>query len=186
MPYIKYLDRALTLLPEKFHYAGHCQRGVQYVFPSSEDHDPVKHFPTGKHLFFYEFKSASTKRSVMSNDQFCGQDPTKPRSIFDIEAIAACSISAFSEYGTAEAEVLFRPLAKFCVVHASKKCDPTRAYDSSGGFPDTVALRQLAGLPLGDAPPPEYQERMAAVKALVAAAAASGDYSRSWCSWPRS
>ena len=68
LPCIKYLDRALTLLPAKFHYAGQCQRGVQYVFPSSQDHDPVKHFPTGKHLFFYEFKSASTERSVMSSD----------------------------------------------------------------------------------------------------------------------
>jgi hypothetical protein len=74
----------------------------------------------------------------MSNEEFCGHDRSKPRTIFHINATEAYSISHLSNFGEAEAEVLFRPLSKFKVLLATKQCDHTLQHDSTGGFPDTV------------------------------------------------
>ena len=110
LPFMKFLDTALTSLPAAYKYQGNCMRGVKYVYPSPADHDPETYFPSGTEFFWYEFRSASTDPSVMSNEQFCGHDPTEPRTIFNINAIEAYSISLFSEYGEQEREVLFPPL----------------------------------------------------------------------------
>ena len=112
---------------------------------SPDDHNPEKHFPKGKELYFFSFKSASTDPAVLSSEQFCGHDKTKPRTVFEIQASEAYIIAAFSEFGASEAEVMFAPLSKFTVLHAAKKCDPTLRLDATGGFPDTVVLKQEAG-----------------------------------------
>ena len=150
LPFMKFLDTALTHLPATFKFAGTCMRGVKHVYPDPANHDPKRHFPTGRDFFWYEFRSASTDLAVMGHDQFCGMDPSTPRTIFHIEATEAYSIAVFSEFGVQESEVLFRPLAKFRVVHAAKLCDPTQVLMPGGGFPDNVVLQQLSPA----APPP--------------------------------
>ena len=45
MAYVKFLDEALARLPARFHYEGEVERGVRWVYPSPDEHDPVKHFP---------------------------------------------------------------------------------------------------------------------------------------------
>ena len=59
MPYIKFLDTALKRLPQRFWYAGIVSRGVRWVFPSPETHDPEAHFKPGASIVWYEFKVSS-------------------------------------------------------------------------------------------------------------------------------
>eukprot|EP00965_Chrysotila_dentata_P097240 3214098-Pleurochrysis_carterae.AAC.1 len=47
MPYIKLLDAALEALPFSFVHTGEVFRGVKWVYPSPDDHDPERHFPEG-------------------------------------------------------------------------------------------------------------------------------------------
>merc|ERR1719473_374658 len=52
LPYIKLLDEALRTLPDRFVVtAGQVHRGVKYVYPSPQDHDPVRYFASGHTLF---------------------------------------------------------------------------------------------------------------------------------------
>ena len=39
-PYIRFLDEALSRLPDRFVYHGRVQRGIKHVFPSLTEHDP--------------------------------------------------------------------------------------------------------------------------------------------------
>ena len=39
-------------------YDGRCLRGVKWVFPSPDDHDPEDYFHAGKRVTWYEFKSS--------------------------------------------------------------------------------------------------------------------------------
>jgi hypothetical protein len=153
LPFMRYLDFALLQLPAGFRFSGLCHRGVQYVFPSSKDHNPEKHFRMNTAMHFFEFSAASTDASVMSSDAFCGHDIFTPRTVYDIHATEAFKISVFSEFGSEESEVLFRPLSKFEVIHAAKKCDPTCTIDPTGGFPDAVVLRQVSS---SWSPPPPH------------------------------
>ena len=84
LPYIKYLQTALEHLPEQFLYNGRCLRGVKWVFPNENEHDPVAYFHQGKKVTFYEFKSTSRKMELMYEPRFCGKDGE--RTIFDIDA----------------------------------------------------------------------------------------------------
>ena len=84
MPFIKYLDTALDQLPEQFNFTGRCLRGIKWVFPSEEDHDPEEYFKQGKRITFYEFKSSSRKMELMYEPHFCGKEGS--RTIFDIQA----------------------------------------------------------------------------------------------------
>jgi hypothetical protein len=88
MPFIKYLDTALDSLPPQFIYKGRCLRGVKWVFPNVESHDPVDFFQTGKKISFYEFKSTSSRMELMYEERFCGKEGA--RTIFDI---TACQVS---------------------------------------------------------------------------------------------
>ena len=101
-PYIKFLDTALERLPERFVYRGRVQRGVKWVFPSLDQHDPEAYFRTGATMMWYEFKSSSTKRELMSQPRFCGH-AAGPRTIFTIDAVRAYSIEELSTYGPEEA-----------------------------------------------------------------------------------
>ena len=56
----------------------------------------------------------------MLTDACPGHDPTKPRTIFDIETCRAWRIHDFSAYGEDEMEVIFAPLAMFRVKAVSK------------------------------------------------------------------
>ena len=119
MPYIKFLDTALSRLPASFIFQGRVQRGVKWVYPSPDQHDPEVYFRVGAVVYWYEFKSSSTKREVMSRPHFCGHEPG-PRTIFVIEAIHAYDIRAFSFYGDSEGEVRVRLRFLFrwaCVAH---------------------------------------------------------------------
>jgi len=121
---------------------GTCYRGVKTVFPSPQHHDPQRHFPVGSAIIWYEFKSTSERAELMYADHFCGMSGA--RTIFTIEAAQAYRISRLSAFGEDEAEVLFRPLTRLEVLSAAKLNDPLNATEASGGFPDSVALRQLA------------------------------------------
>jgi hypothetical protein len=65
MPFIKYLDHVLRLLPEEFHFKGRCYRGIRWAFPSPDRHDVAKHFLGKRTVFFYEFKSATQDKDLM-------------------------------------------------------------------------------------------------------------------------
>ena len=92
LPYIKYLCVALEQLPEQFVFSGRCLRGVKWVFPNTDDHDPEQYFHTGKKVTWYEFKSTSRKMELMYEPRFCGKDGA--RTIFDIEA---CKVRVYAE-----------------------------------------------------------------------------------------
>ena len=49
-PYIKLLDEALARLPAAFVFRGRVQRGVKWVYPDPEAHDPEGHFTMGTKL----------------------------------------------------------------------------------------------------------------------------------------
>ena len=117
-------------------------RGVKYVWPSPDRHDPVAYFREGVTMLWYEFKSTSTSLRMMGNDAFCGHE-AGPRTIFTIVAVRGYRIAAFSS--EEEAEVLFPPLTKLSVVAASQLIDdPRETVDlARSGFPDQVVLRQV-------------------------------------------
>ena len=48
---------------------GNVKRGVKWVYPSPDDHRPATHFPPGKEIYFYEFRSASRHAAIMSRDR---------------------------------------------------------------------------------------------------------------------
>jgi TPR repeat protein len=164
LPYIKFLDTALANLSDKHKFTGELpwslfpdfdgsvKRGVKWVYPSPNDHRPATHFPFGKEIYFYEFRSASRKAAIMSRDNFCGHDESTPRTIFTIKATEVYSIAHLSDYPD-EAECLFRPLSKFRVILATQNCDPTLQIDATGGFPDSVILEQVPSAAAGVQPP---------------------------------
>ena len=78
LPYIKFLDKSLISLPEKYHFKGRCFRGVKWVFPSTDKHDPESYFYEGKEFYFYEFKSSS--HTVRGSDDSCSIFSTPWRS----------------------------------------------------------------------------------------------------------
>ena len=73
-PYIKLLDEALARLPAAFVFRGRVQRGVKWVYPRPDAHDPERYFAPGIELTWYEFKSSSQKKEVMSQPQV-GRSP---------------------------------------------------------------------------------------------------------------
>ena len=150
---------------------------VQWVYPSPDNHDPEHYFRKDAMIYWYEFKSTSTKRELMSQPKFCGHEPG-PRTHFVIEATCAYSIVEFSFFGEEEAEVLvrppldcasckrsprrasspqvlFRPLAELCITDAVRNIiDAKEARDiRNSGFPDMVMLTQLDGADEGAARP---------------------------------
>ena len=150
MPFIKFLDAALEALPPSYVFRGRVRRGVKWVFPSPEHHDPEAYFTPGTKLCWYEFKSTSTEQEVMTRPHFCGVEPG-PRTIFAVQACHAYDIQTFSYYQAerSEFEVLFRPLSIFEVVHAQKNIiDPSNTTSlERSGFPDTIALEQIDETP---------------------------------------
>ena len=108
MPYARFLDEALQRLPASFHYKGDVERGVRWVYPSPDKHDPKRHFALNSLICWYEFKSTSTNSEVMTRPHFCGTG-AGPRTVFTVDAKCGYSIAAFSAFGEEEAEVLFRP-----------------------------------------------------------------------------
>ena len=148
---IKYLDTALEEAPAKFEFSGRCQRGVKYVYPSPEDHDPERHFFAGKEVTWYKFNSASVEFKTMYMEQFCGK--SGPRTIFNVEGVRGVSIAPFSEFAD-EAEVLFRPNTRLKVVRAQKKLLPQHLDKAcTDGLPDEVDLVPVLGQMTEGVPP---------------------------------
>jgi hypothetical protein len=139
VPYIHFLLGALRALPPQYRYQGRCYRGIRWVFPSPQDHDVVRHFHGKSTLFFYEFKSTSTDKSLMIKPRFCGR--TGARTIFEINAVCGYRIEAFSDFGKEESEVLIPPLSEFRIVSCTQLCDPDGPKDLG---PDIVVLDQIA------------------------------------------
>ena len=146
LPFIKFLDSALAKLPESYIFQGEVRRGTKWVYSSPAKHDPEAHFPVGQMIMWYEFKSTSTEPKVMMSDNFCGVK-AGPRTIFTVKATRAYDIQKFSCFqGTySEHEVLFRPFAKFKVLHVQKNIIDAKELLSvkKSGFPDAVALQQV-------------------------------------------
>ena len=146
MPYIKFLDAALEALPPAYVFRGELRRGVRWVYPSPDNHDPKRHFAVGGTIMWYEFKSTSKKQEVLTRPHFCGVEPG-PRTIFTVEACRGYDIEKFSFFQgvDSEFEVLFRPLSKFKVSHAAKNIINPKDTSSleRSGFPDAVALQQV-------------------------------------------
>jgi len=154
MPFIKYLDTALELLPPEYIVTGiKVRRGVKWVYPSPENHDPEKHFKPSHRIMWYDFKSTSRVLEVMTRPQFCGVG-AGPRSLFVILVDQAYDISDFSFFQgiNSEHEVLFRPLSEFEIRESTQQIiDPFETSDlSRSGFPDTINLIQI---PRSPAPP---------------------------------
>lgn len=115
-PFIKLIDIALVSLPRSFLYEGPLPvwRGIDWLYPSPEDHDVSQHFPIGRHLFFYELKASSLKREV-AEQQFARVGPkTKAGTLICIKPCESYRIQYFSDSPN-EHEVLFRPMSKFIV-----------------------------------------------------------------------
>eukprot|EP00300_Choanocystis_sp_HF-7_P011000 c17256_g1_i1.p1 GENE.c17256_g1_i1~~c17256_g1_i1.p1 ORF type:complete len:203 (+),score=21.18 c17256_g1_i1:665-1273(+) len=110
LPFIKFLDTALERLGNRFKYLGECYRGVKYVYPSPDNHDPVARFWPGRTFYWCEFKSSSRDPIMMGKDNFCGY--RGPRTIFAISSRSGYQVEEFSCYG-GEQEVLFRPSVSF-------------------------------------------------------------------------
>jgi len=149
MPYAKFLDTALERLPPSFAFEGDVERGVRWVFPSPDHHDPAKHFPKDGFICWYEFKSTSTNTEVMTRDHFAGMGPG-PRTIFLIESKRGYSIKHLSFFGENEAEVLFRPGTLLKVTKVRKRIlDPkygTKKNEKDAkksGFPDEIQLEEV-------------------------------------------
>jgi hypothetical protein len=77
----------------------------------------------------------------MYQERFCGK--TDPRTIFTIDAKCGYKIELFSDFGGAEAEVLFPPLTKLQVTNSMKHCDPQCLVDKDAGLPDQICLKQV-------------------------------------------
>jgi hypothetical protein len=104
----------------------------------------------------------------MYREWFCGK--SGPRTVFTIQSIEGVSIKRFSALPD-EDEVLFRPLARFRVVNATKKLtaeDLAPNPPVNGGFPDDVMLQQLPSLQEGEPPEPEPEPAAAAAAAAAA------------------
>jgi hypothetical protein len=143
LPFIVYLDRSLAALPARFLFKGRCHRGVKRVFGGAgQPHCPEAAFPDGSSYVSLRFLSTSRKLELMYADRFCGK--TGARTIFAMEAVHGYCIDKFSVYGPSEAEVLFRPLTKWCVKASVKQCDPLGIHDAAGGFPDNVIVGQCS------------------------------------------
>ena len=146
MPFVKFLDAALAALPESFVFKGKVRRGVKWVYPSPDDHDPERHFEEDAELLWYEFKSTSERDEVMTRPHFCGV-AAGPRTIFHITAKRAYSIKGMSFFQGAQSEheVLFRPLSRFQVRLTAKNIlDPTEKISlQKSGYPDAVHLTQV-------------------------------------------
>jgi hypothetical protein len=172
MPYIKFLDASLEALPDAYRFTGEVHRGVRWVYPSPNRHDPRGHFATGAKVMWYEFKSTSEEMEVMTRPHFCGVG-AGPRTIFTIDACCAYSIKRFSYFQgmDSEFEVVFRPLSEFQVVDARKRIIDPKEESSleMSGFPDTVVLKQLS--PKASAEP-DFLRRLQQAELRDAAAAA--------------
>uniref|UniRef100_A0A0G4HXZ8 NAD(P)(+)--arginine ADP-ribosyltransferase n=1 Tax=Chromera velia CCMP2878 TaxID=1169474 RepID=A0A0G4HXZ8_9ALVE len=146
LPYIKFLECALEALPDEYRYSGEVRRGVKWVFPSTQVHDPHSHFPKGSSMMWYDFKSTAKDPSVMTRETFCGIRPG-PRTIFIIQAKNAFDIEKFSRFQgrESESEVLFRPLTSFRVLNTHKMIlDPNEmVVVEKSGFPDIVSLEEI-------------------------------------------
>ena len=148
-PYIRFLNEALQRLPEHFVHRGRVYRGVKWVFPSPEQHDPVAYFKAGATILWYEFKSTSSRNEVMSRLNFCGHQ-AGPRTIFSVDAVRGYRIADFSVFDDEE-EVLFPPLTKLRVTAATKLIiDPRERRPGElalSGFPDNIIVEQIVNSP---------------------------------------
>ena len=146
LSFIKFLEEALKALPDTYIFKGEVRRGVKWVYPSLNNHNPSAHFGIGKTLMWYEFKSTSKEQHVMTREHFCGVR-AGPRTIFVIEVFCGYWIEKFSAFQglQSEFEVLLPPLSEFEVVGVVKQIiDPkeTSSLEKSG-FPDVIQLKQI-------------------------------------------
>ena len=88
LPFIRYLIDACKSLPAAYVYRGKVRRGVKYVYPSLEHHDPEAHFRAGKTLVWFEFKSTSKRQEVMTRPHFLGVE-AGARTLFELEVFDA-------------------------------------------------------------------------------------------------
>lgn len=139
--FYKFLIGACNALPDCLRCYTRCHRGVKWVFPSPDDHNPESYFHEGRELLWFEFKSSTRAFSLMGKPDFCGHEG--PRTVFSVKTNGSCwDISDFSAFGTREQETLFLPLTAFRVAYAQKKCLPQRDDEAWFGFPDEVVLEQ--------------------------------------------
>jgi hypothetical protein len=146
LPLIKLLDVGLVEAAIVWgFFVGQTMRGVKYAFPrpTAADHDPERHFPTGREFHWFEFNSSATDSQVMYRPYFCGM--RGPRTIFCIQSCEGISVKKFSAIPDEE-EVLFRPLARFRVMSCAKMLTEGDLRDDvhpNNGFPDNVQLQQV-------------------------------------------
>ena len=63
--------------------------GVNHL-RTAADHDPERHFPTGREFHWFEFNSSATDPQVMYRPYFCGR--RGPRTIFYIQSCEGVSV----------------------------------------------------------------------------------------------
>jgi len=146
LSFVKFLEEALKALPDAYIFKGEVRRGVKWVYPSPNNHNPGAHFGVGKTLMWYEFKSTSKEPQIMTREHFCGV-AAGPRTIFVIMLSFGYWIEKFSAFQGVrnEHEVLLPPLSEFEVVSVVKQIiDPkeTSSLEKSG-FPDVIQLKQI-------------------------------------------
>lgn len=96
-------------------------RGIKWVFKNPLEHDVDAHFPEGKQVVMYSWKSATTNvEKIHSLEKFCGRRGT--RTIFKFnKGCIGYKISQFSEYPDEE-EILMPILARFIVKSTAQLC----------------------------------------------------------------
>jgi hypothetical protein len=137
-PYIKLLDEALAQLPSAFVFRGRVQRGVKWVYPRPDAHDPALHFALGAVLTWYVFNCSSRKADVMSQPQvgrsplYSPPPPPSPTTTTTINTQPCRSLCGRCYTGLG-VEVYVR--LQFCGHEAGPRTiftiDATRAYDIS-------------------------------------------------------
>ena len=139
MTYAKHFDEMLQKLPAKYIIKDIvCFRGIGHAFEHNASHDPAGHFPAGRWVIWYDYKSSSLVESVA---QGFIRRKYGARIIFKIHATCGYHLKDFSDIPNEE-EVVFRLLTLLRVKSAQKNCVPAATTRSATDEPDIVELIQ--------------------------------------------
>jgi len=65
------LEKTPKALSKEYIFTGEVRRGVMWVYPSPDNHNPNSHFAFGKTWIWREFRSTSKEQEVMTREHFC-------------------------------------------------------------------------------------------------------------------
>jgi len=160
--FLKFMRKSLDCLPSAYVHTEECTRGVGWVYPNPQHHDPNAYFFHQKRMFFFSPKSFTTDLDVAKD--FSGSDGL--RTLIKMEAgCRGYQLHQFSEFPV-EKEVLFYVLDEVEVVKAQKSIVVSMedvndvSSPKHGGTPDQIVIRQIAV-------PSNQRETLGTVRSLI-------------------